>query len=50
MADSRDPAAAFKLAKKYDADDPTARPMVNAYLSQREFEVFAALPALTAPA
>lgn len=24
---------ALKLAKKYEADDPTARPMVNAYTS-----------------
>ena len=34
-----------KLTKKYEADDPAARPIVTAYLSKAEFAVFAALPA-----
>jgi CYTH domain-containing protein len=36
---------ALKLGKKYEADDPLARPMVTAYLTADEYAVFAALPA-----
>lgn len=35
----------LKFAKKYHAEDAAARPMVNAYLTQAEYEVLAALPA-----
>lgn len=37
--------AALKLTKKYEADDPIARPIVTAYLDEAEFAVFACLPA-----
>ncbi len=40
-----DGVVALKLTKKYDAPDPTARPIVTAYLTDAEFNVFAALPA-----
>lgn len=45
MTDSASGEIAYKLAKKYEADDPLARAMVNAYLTAAEYEVFAALPA-----
>lgn len=45
MTDSVSGATAWKLAKKYEADDPLARPMVNAYLTVKEYAVFATLPA-----
>jgi CYTH domain-containing protein len=35
----------FKLTKKYASDDPLARPIVTAYLSEAEHAVLAALPA-----
>ena len=35
----------FKLTKKYEASDATARPIVTAYLTEAEFAVFATLPA-----
>jgi CYTH domain-containing protein len=36
---------ALKLTKKYEAADALARPIVTAYLDEREYAVFAALPA-----
>jgi CYTH domain-containing protein len=45
MRDSSTGLVAYKLAKKYAAAEPTARPMVNAYLSAEEHAVFASLPA-----
>jgi CYTH domain-containing protein len=36
---------ALKLTKKYNADNPIARPIVTAYLDAAEFAVFAQLPA-----
>lgn len=45
MTDEADGAVALKLAKKYTASNPVARPMVNAYLSAAEYDVFLALPA-----
>ena len=44
MTDSASGTVALKLAKKYDAADCTARPMVNAYLSDAEYALFAGLP------
>lgn len=44
MTDSGSGEIACKLAKKYEADDPLARAMVNAYLTPEEHAVFAALP------
>ena len=44
MTDSESGLVALKLAKKYQATDPAARPMVNAYLDDAEFAVFARLP------
>jgi CYTH domain-containing protein len=46
MTDIATGECALKLGKKYEADDPLARPMVTAYLSEAEYAVFAALPAL----
>ena len=34
----------FKLTRKYECSDPLARPIVTAYLTDAEFDVFAALP------
>ena len=34
----------FKLTRKYDCADPLARPIVTAYLTDAEFDVFASLP------
>lgn len=45
MTDEASGEVAHKLAKKYEATDPTARPMVSAYLTAAEYDVFAALPA-----
>ena len=36
----------LKLSKKYDVTDVRARPMVTAYLTDAEYALFAALPAL----
>jgi CYTH domain-containing protein len=36
----------FKLTRKYECEDPIARPIVTAYLDATEYEIFAALPAL----
>jgi CYTH domain-containing protein len=45
MTDSASGKVALKLTKKYEADDPLARPIVTAYLDEAEYAVFAALPA-----
>lgn len=37
----------WKLTKKYDCAEPLARPIVTAYLTEAEYETFAALPAAT---
>lgn len=37
----------FKLTRKYECDDPIARPIVTAYLDPAEYDVLAALPALS---
>ena len=47
MTDSASGEVALKLAKKYEADDPLARAMVNAYLTAEEYAVFARLPGRT---
>ena len=39
--------AKWKLTKKYECNDPAARPIVTAYLTEAEHGVFAALPART---
>ena len=44
MTDSASGEIALKLAKKYEADDPLARAMVNAYLTAEEHAAFARLP------
>jgi CYTH domain-containing protein len=44
MTDSVSGDASLKLTKKYEADDPLARPIVTAYLSEEEFAVFGAMP------
>jgi CYTH domain-containing protein len=41
-----DGSAACKLTKKYETDRPEARPIVTTYLTEAEYAVFAALPAL----
>ena len=38
---------AWKLTKKYECADPLVRPIVTAYLTNDEYEVFAGLAALT---
>jgi len=35
----------WKLTKKYECVDPSARPIVSSYLTQAEYEVLRALPA-----
>jgi CYTH domain-containing protein len=35
----------WKLTKKYECADPSARPIVTAYLTEAEYEVLRALPA-----
>jgi len=37
----------WKLTKKYECDDPSARPIVTAYLTEAEHALLAALPATT---
>lgn len=39
--------AIFKLTRKYECEDPIARPIVTAYIDASEHEVLAGLPALT---
>ena len=45
IMDSETDTATYKLTRKYAADDPTARPIVSAYLDAAEHAVVAALPA-----
>ncbi len=45
MTDSVTGDVALKLTKKYEAVDPRARPIVTAYLTPSEFEIFASIPA-----
>lgn len=45
MTDNVSGESALKLTKKYEANDPLARPIVTAYLSNEEFELLASLPA-----
>lgn len=40
-----DELVSLKLTKKYDALAPLARPIVTAYLTEAEYDLFAALPA-----
>nr|WP_166176523.1 hypothetical protein [Altererythrobacter segetis] len=35
----------WKLTKKYECSDPSARPIVTSYLTEAEYDVLAALPA-----
>jgi CYTH domain-containing protein len=35
----------WKLTKKYECDDPAARPIVTSYLTASEYELLTALPA-----
>jgi CYTH domain-containing protein len=42
---SRGGRTVLKLTKKYETERPEARPIVTAYLTEMEFDVFAALPA-----
>lgn len=44
MTDSMSQAVMLKLTKKYEAVDPLARPIVTAYLTEAEYDVFSALP------
>ncbi len=46
MSASGSDEVSLKLTKKYETDDPLARPIVTSYLSPEEFEVFVALPAM----
>ena len=46
MTDGATGETAVKLTKKYEAADPLARPIVTTYLSEAEFALLAALPAL----
>lgn len=45
MTDSKTGHSVLKLTKKYECPDPLARPIVTAYLTEQEFEVFAKLDA-----
>lgn len=45
MTDSKTGQSTLKLTKKYECSDPLARPIVTAYLTEQEFEVFAKLDA-----
>lgn len=47
MTDSKTGQSSLKLTKKYECSDPLARPIVTAYLTEQEFEVFAKLDART---
>lgn len=44
MTDSMSDAVSLKLTKKYEADDPLARPIVTSYLTEDEFSLLATLP------
>ena len=45
MTDAESGATSLKITKKYDADDPLARPIVTAYLDEGEYALLAGLPA-----
>ncbi|MEO6214851.1 MAG: hypothetical protein ABIO86_02375 [Sphingomonas sp.] len=45
MTDGATGQVGLKLTKKYEADDPRARPIVTAYLDEAEYALFASLPA-----
>ena len=45
MTDSATGEVAMKLTKKYETDDPLARPIVTAYLTNSEYEALAVLSA-----
>lgn len=45
ISDSSSGALQHKLTRKYESDDPAARPIVTAYLDAGEYDVVAALPA-----
>lgn len=45
MTDSTSGAVARKLTKKYDAPDPTRRPIVTTYLTEAEYDLIVTLPA-----
>ena len=45
MTDMATGEQSLKLNKKYKADDPLARPVVTAYLSEAEYALLAGLPA-----
>ena len=47
MEDSASGRCLLKLTKKYETEDPLARPIVTAYLTEGEYCIFAALPART---
>jgi CYTH domain-containing protein len=47
MQDSAAGRILLKLTKKYEAEDPLARPIVTAYLTDEEHRILAALPART---
>jgi CYTH domain-containing protein len=47
MSDGATGQVVLKLTKKYEAADALARAIVTAYLSEAEYDVFAALPART---
>lgn len=47
MTDSSTAAVSLKLTKKYEAEDPLARPIVTSYLTEDEFSLLATLPALS---
>jgi CYTH domain-containing protein len=46
MTDSSTGTQALKLTKKYEAVDPLTRPIVTAYLTDAEYQVLLALPAM----
>ena len=45
MTESGSGAVSLKLTKKYEANDPLARPIVTSYLTEDEFSLLATLPA-----
>jgi CYTH domain-containing protein len=46
MTDSVSREQSLKLTKKYECEDPCARPIVTSYLTDEEYRVFAALDAV----
>jgi len=45
MTDTASGRTALKLTRKYEAADPRARPIVTAYLTEAEYDMFGTLPA-----